>query len=147
MYSNSHHKDHATQSTNPLELVPVINQLASLYYNYKHYHWNLQDEDFIQFHNLFDSHALQMLEAQDELAERLRQLDILIPSVTVSASTDLVLAKGNLQAVLTHLNIAHLELIDNIKDKLNQDSVTTDLLTEILSKQEKMRWFIHSSMV
>lgn len=44
------------------------------------YHWNVVGPQFIRFHEFFEEQYRELFEAVDELAERLRALDVLAPT-------------------------------------------------------------------
>ena len=144
------------------EVTTKLNQLHAtlidFYYQYKHFHWHFQGQDFYQYHLLFDKHATTTFEAIDIVAERIRQLDdaVLTHLENLGAASVITATADNrdfdLQGyILPHLHNNHLltiqlqkQIIDLADD--DRDPSTADLITKVLIDQELMNWFIKSSM-
>lgn len=143
----------------------TINQLNKLvassvdfYFTYKFFHWNITAQDFPQFHALFDSHASTIYESIDTIAERIRQIDgealSSLPEFNKLSiiTPHAINPKNNLQEILKFLLAQHQGMItlleEIIKSTSEQDDYSTaDILTEFLEQEQKMAWFIRSSVV
>jgi starvation-inducible DNA-binding protein len=107
---------------------------------------------FHDLHLLFDSHATQVFETIDDLAERQRILGT-PADYTVEATrkaSNLVVEEKlppTPRAMVEHLVTSHRRVIESLKkgieftDRLG-DPGTTDLLTRVLLSRGKMEWFL-----
>jgi DNA-binding ferritin-like protein len=134
----------------------LLSSLVDFYYTYKHFHWNLKNDDFYEYHKLFDLHATTIHDSQDPIAERTRQMGEVITGDLVQFNVNTLLKEkladsDDLDAILVYLVSCHniiIELLEKIIDstsKLN-DYSTADLLTGYLQEQQQMRWFIAASI-
>lgn len=138
-------------------LTKLQSTIVDFYFTYKFYHWNLVCQDFPQFHKLFDEHAELVFESIDVIAERVRQLDQeAVGSLPVFVQNSVIDSTkphiaDNLQGVLKYIFDQHnsvIKLMEEIIDYTSEqkDFSTADLLTKFLEDQQKMRWFIKSSI-
>ena len=144
-----------TETTIKLNQLLVL--LTNQYYSLKHYHWNFSGNLFFQYHTLFDEFATKVFASQDEIAERIRQLQQPVDFVLAS------LPAQNLQAIFPKPSQNNLELIldfliKNIQNTIdlleeiialasqNNDYSTADILTKYLEEQQKYQWFFRSSI-
>ena len=134
----------------------LLASLVDLYYTYKHFHWNLKAQDFVEFHKLFDSHASTIYDSQDVIAERTRQMGEIITGDIAFYSKHTVLTKkladeNELQTILKYLVECHnlvIELIEKIIAHTSEikDYSTADILTSLLEEHQQMRWFLVASV-
>ncbi len=134
----------------------LLSTLVDFYYTYKHFHWNLKNDDFYQYHKLFDEHATTIYESQDPIAERTRQMGETITG-DLTKYTELTTLKAklanenDLDSVLVYLVECHdntIELLEKIIDNTSElkDFSTADLLTGYLREHQQMRWFLTASI-
>ncbi|MBS0184795.1 MAG: DNA starvation/stationary phase protection protein Dps [Proteobacteria bacterium] len=134
------------------------NQLADsfdLYSQIKQAHWTVRGSDFIALHELFDSVASHILEAVDLIAERIQQLGgsaegtvrisaqkSSLPEypLTITHSLDHVRAVSK---ALSHFAKRVRHDIDLVS---SQDTITADMLTEIMRNVDKDLWFVESHL-
>ena len=132
------------------------------YYTYKHFHWNLKNSDFYQYHTLFDDHATIIHETQDKLAERIRQMGEITSGevndvVKITLLKDKLANENNLDAIKKYLIechdlvIGYMEQVIKhtsndviIKDNIS-DYATADIITGMLESHQQMRWFLTAS--
>lgn len=147
-------------------LATLLATMVDGYYIYKGYHWNLQGTPhFYSLHTLFDKHSQTIFEAQDTLAERLRQLGEVASFDLQTFISQSALRKSNGQSGYSHL-LSHKHDLDQILPILDQfhyiiialmeelitiaqdenDFATADLTTKFLQDQQQMHWFIISSI-
>ncbi|MGA7476090.1 MAG: DNA starvation/stationary phase protection protein [Thermoplasmata archaeon] len=125
---------------------------VQLYLQYKGYHWNVFGPSFHDLHLLFDTHATQVFETIDELAERQRIL-----GAPAEYTLEAMRAASNLVAeekipatpreMIEHLVASHRRVIGTLKggfelaDRL-RDPGTADLFARLVQLHEKAEWFL-----
>lgn len=134
----------------------LLSSLVDFYYTYKHYHWNLQNDDFYEYHQLFDSHATKIYESQDPIAERTRQMgEIITGDLSQYSKLTKLKAKlpneDDLNNTLVYLVDCHNVVIDHLEKIIDRtsdlkDFATADLLTGYLQEHQQMRWFLVASI-
>ena len=135
----------------------LLATLANFYFTYKHYHWNLVNSDFYEYHKLFDSHASTIYETLDQTAERIRQMGEKVTGEIADYTKNTLLKnrladENDLLTTLTYLVECHdktIELLETIIKHTSEinDFSTADLLTGFLQEHQQMRWFIAASNV
>src|SRR5262245_46637601 len=73
-------------------LSQLLSDTYILYVKTQNFHWNIRDERFYSLHSMFEKQYEELAEAVDELAERLRMLNLTAPG-----SMREFLAKGTIQ--------------------------------------------------
>lgn len=138
------------------QLNVLLSTLVDFYYTYKHFHWNLKNDDFYEYHKLFDSHATTIYESQDPIAERTRQMGEVITG-DLGKFSKLTLLKSkladenDLDKILVYLVECHDITIDYLEKMIDitselKDFSTADLLTGYLREHQQMRWFLVASI-
>jgi starvation-inducible DNA-binding protein len=131
---------------------PLIADALALYTKYKNFHWHLSGSHFRDFHLLFDTHADQLLESVDILAERVRRVGgTTIRSIghisqlqTIQDDNDDFVPAGEMiqRLMNDNLHIAKQQRAAIEVCEKNRDSVTANLLQDILDQTEKRKWFL-----
>ncbi|HWS84903.1 MAG TPA: DNA starvation/stationary phase protection protein [Ktedonobacteraceae bacterium] len=133
-------------------LNPLIADAFTLYVKLKNFHWHLSGSHFRDFHLLFDEQADRVLASIDLMAERVRRVGgTTIRSIkhisqlqTIPDDNDEFVPPGEMirRLMEDHKTIAR-EQRDAIQvcDQ-NRDSVTSNVLQEILDDTEKRKWFL-----
>ncbi len=119
----------------------------------QNFHWNVVDLRFYMLHELFAKQYKELVEAVDEIAERIRFLQIVVSAtasnylknsiidetVDISSGKDMleILAKDH-QLIVNFLR----NLIETVS--LTNDQGTLDFLINRLQYHEKAVWFIAS---
>jgi len=125
---------------------------VQLYLQYKGYHWNVSGPAFHDLHLLFDTHASQVFEMIDELAERQRILGA-PADYTLEAlrqASNLVVEEKlppTPREMIEHLVASHRRVMDGLKKGIELadgrgDPGTMDLFTRYVLAHEKMEWFL-----
>lgn len=134
-------------------LSQLLSDTYILYVKTQNFHWNIRDERFYSLHSMFEKQYEELAEAVDELAERLRMLNLTAPG-----SMREFLAKGTIQenaetltgdAMLQQLIEDHLSIADHIRPQISEvqksgDEGTADLLIGRLRYHEKITWMLRS---
>jgi starvation-inducible DNA-binding protein len=131
---------------------PIIADSYALYVKTKNYHWHLAGSHFRDYHLLFDEQADAIFGSIDPLAERMRRIGATtIRSIShigelqtiEDDNDDFVPPENMIQNLIAdnrHIAEAQRAAIE-ICDK-NRDTVTGNLLQEILDETEKRIWFL-----
>jgi starvation-inducible DNA-binding protein len=134
---------------------PLIADSFALYVKSKHFHWHLFGPHFRDYHLLFDEQAESILDGIDPLAERLRKIGgTTIRSIGHIASLQTIDDDDEVEipaAKMLHRLLednekmadAQRAAIDTCED--HNDSVTSNLLQEILDGTERRIWFLHEA--
>jgi starvation-inducible DNA-binding protein len=134
---------------------PLIADSFALYVKSKHFHWHLYGPHFRDYHLLFDEQAESVLDGIDPLAERLRKIGgTTIRSIGHIASLQTIADDDEVEIpapkMLNRLLAdnekmaeAQRSAIDTCED--HNDSVTANLLQEILDATECRIWFLHEA--
>lgn len=131
---------------------PLIADAFALYVKAKNYHWHVAGSHFRDYHLLLDEQAEQILDAIDTLAERVRRIGgTTIRSIshiaqlqTIRDDNDEFVAAGDMIQRLLHDNehIAALQRGAIEVCEQHRDSVTANVLQEILDQTERHKWFL-----
>lgn len=128
-----------------------------LYTKTRNYHWNVEAVNFMELHRFYEEMYNDLAEIIDDVAERIRSLGyysagrlIDFLELTQLPEQDYVAeAKGQLNNLIQdHESIIRLlrEYI-TIFDEDYHDLGTSDFVTSLMQKHEKMVWILHSYKV
>lgn len=135
---------------------PLVADSLTLYVKLKNYHWHLAGPHFRDYHLMFDEMAEQALNSVDKLAERVRriggttlrsighvsQLQTISDDNEPYVETRMMLRR----LVEDHNQIAqHQRVAIEVCDQ-HRDSVTSNVLQEILDQTEKRKWFLYEML-
>ena len=135
-----------------LAVNPLIADAFALYVKTKNFHWHLASSHFREYHKMFDQQAKNIFESIDPMAERLRKIGgTTIRSIshvtalqTISDENSNFVAADDMISELLNDNRHIAEAIRNAIEACddNRDSVTSNLLQEILDLTERRIWFL-----
>ncbi len=137
-------------------LNPLIADAFALYVKYKNFHWHLSGSHFRSYHLLFDEHAEQVLASIDLLAERVRRVGgTTLHSIGHIAQLQTI-QDNNEEYVPTPEMFRNLiddenHIAQNQRAAIevceqNKDSVSANVLQEILALTEKRKWFLFETL-
>ncbi len=117
-------------------------------------HWNVQGPAFFSLHTFFQTQYEELFLAVDELAERLRALDVISPGglktlAALSSITELPVKAHPAKDLVAHLLKCHEILVGTAK-KLRDlsekagDAETQDLAIKRIQIHEKTIWMLQS---
>lgn len=145
-------------SENALEIAQILNRTLgnemTLYVKTKNFHWNVTGPNFSEYHKLFDEQADTIIGFVDEVAERVRVLDIPAAGAMTQYLELKTLAeeKGSLSAaeMLSSLLKDHEQLIRELRVDLATcselgDEGNADFLTGLMESHEKIAWMLRAS--
>lgn len=125
----------------------------TLYLQTHYFHWNVSGPLFRELHLLFEEQYQELAKAVDDIAERIRTLDIIAPGTykafaelasvkeveTVPSAAEMVdiLTRANEQVVKTGRELFKIA-------EASGDVSTGDLITQRLNVHEKAAWMLRS---
>lgn len=137
----------------------LLNKLLAdehvLYIKTRNYHWNVRGMHFQSLHKLFEAQYEDLADMIDDIAERVRALG----HYAVAAMKDYVqLARlletnhidGSAELMLKNLVTDHETVIRILRENLIEDAEkyhdlgTSDFITGLMEKHEKMAWMIRA---
>lgn len=125
-----------------------------LYTKTRNYHWNVQAPNFTELHSFYEEQYDELAEIVDEVAERIRMLGQIssgtlndfqkltqLPeqNYTTSAKEQLTNLVNDHEAVIRYLR----ECITEFDEKYN-DMGSSDFVTGLMQRHEKMSWMLRS---
>ena len=124
-----------------------------LYNTTQFYHWNVEGPHFSELHEMFEKQYLELAEAIDVLAERVRVLGFYAPGTLAELSKLSRLSqKANVRdpkTMLVHLIEGHRAVTHRLRElqelaEKSADEATMDLLVERQRRHEKLTWMLRS---
>jgi len=125
----------------------------TLYLQTHNFHWNVTGPQFRELHLMFEEHYTELATAVDEIAERIRTLDVAAPG-TYKAFAELssikevegVPAAGEMVAILTR---SHEQVVKTCREVLAPaqqagDESTTALVSDRMRVHEKTAWMLRA---
>lgn len=117
-------------------------------------HWNVEGPNFFQLHTAFQAQYEELFTAIDEIAERLRALDVLAPGglqtlAKSSQITEMSTASAPAKDFVAHLVESHEILLEGAVALRNAAGDTDDLETQDLAigriqTHQKTLWMLRS---
>lgn len=136
-----------------LGLSKLLADTYTLYLKTQNFHWNVTGPQFQTLHTMFETQYLNLAEAVDLIAERIRALGFPAPA-SYSEFSELTSIKEQLGNLSAELMIEGLILGQETVDKTarnllstvdkSNDQVTLDLLTQRMQYHEKTAWMLRS---
>jgi starvation-inducible DNA-binding protein len=123
-----------------------------IYFKLRKYHWNVKGNNFMELHQLFESHYEQVHQSIDHIAERISQLGGEAIGTTVEFSKYSIIKEHpgknppNNIDMIKELLTDHESIIRGLRkgieevDEKYSDPVTADFLTNLMEGHEKMAW-------
>ena len=125
----------------------------TLYLQTHNFHWNVTGPQFRELHLMFEEHYTELATAVDEIAERIRTLDVAAPA-TYKAFADLssieeiegVPAAGEMVQILTR---GHEQVVKTCREVLAPaqqagDESTAALVSDRMRVHEKTAWMLRA---
>jgi starvation-inducible DNA-binding protein len=128
-----------------------------LYTKTRNAHWNVEGIDFYAKHTFFEMQFGELDELIDEVAERIRSLGHYTPAtlksfLSLTRLTEQLTNNNSSEGFIKELLSDHESIIIKLRENINhiandlQDVGTSDFLTGLLEKHEKMAWFLRSHL-
>jgi starvation-inducible DNA-binding protein len=128
-----------------------------LYVQTRKAHWNVESSDFSYLHKFFEDQYIEIDQIVDDIAERIRSLghyasatmnEYLRLTQLTEKSSEGNDGKGHLRDLL----LSHESIIINLRkniDRFNEqlhDAGSSDFITGIMEKHEKIAWMLRSHL-
>lgn len=143
---------------NAQEIAQILNKILAneqvLYAKTRNYHWNYEGDNFMEMHKFFEGQYEELAEMIDEVAERIRQIGhyaegrlkeyLKLTDLTEPASTP------DQQKQVKNLLDDHETIVRLLRNKVDEtanklkDAGTSDFLTGLMEKHEKMAWMLRA---
>ncbi|RYG49992.1 MAG: DNA starvation/stationary phase protection protein [Chitinophagaceae bacterium] len=128
-----------------------------LYTKTRNAHWNVEGPDFYNKHKFFEEQYEQLDETMDDVAERIRVLGHYAPAtlsefLKLTHFSEKLGSKNGAQGFITELLIDHENLIIRLRENINRfanelhDLGTSDFITGLMEKHEKMAWMLRAHL-
>lgn len=145
--------------SNLKEVATLLNNLIAdeylLYTKTRNAHWNIQGQNFIELHKFFEGQYEALDEIIDDVAERIRSLGhfslgSLKDFLSVARLTEQNHDFSNQKKIIQSLLEDHETIIRNLrKDIVStagkfKDLGTSDFVTGLMEKHEKMAWMLRA---
>ncbi|GIU66661.1 Dps family protein [Candidatus Phycosocius spiralis] len=136
-------------------LAQVLADSYSLYQKTHLYHWNVQGPRFSALHQLFSDQYLELWNALDEMAERIRALGVFAPShgqlaarTKIPTPNDISVSEdAMLKALLEGQEIVVRSARSALKLSAELgDDATADLMTQRCAAGEKAAWMLRAHL-
>jgi starvation-inducible DNA-binding protein len=137
-----------------LELNKLLANEVVLYTKTRNYHWNIEGPSFMEIHKFLEGQYGELEEMIDNVAERIRSIghyaegrlvdflkltSLLEPDNTTNQKVQLKNLLDDHETIIRELRT----LITKFADE-NKDLGSSDFVTGLLGKHEKMAWFLRS---
>ncbi len=137
----------------------ILNTLLSdeyvLYTKTRNYHWNVTGPHFNELHKFFESQYESLAEIVDDVAERARSLGekaygTLAQFVKATRLKENLSEFPNAKEMIAALTADHEAIVRSLRTDLetcmnkHHDAGTSDFLTGLMEKHEKMAWMLRS---
>ncbi len=142
------------------DIAAVLNRLLAdsfaLYFKTKNFHWHVSGPHFRDYHLLLDEQAAQIIDATDDIAERVRKVggqtlksvNQVAAQTTVAANEADYVEPSDMLAELLEDNrayVASLRTAHDVADEHN-DSATASLIENWIDQTERRVWFLYETL-
>lgn len=139
------------------QLAKLLADEYVLYTKTRNAHWNVEGSDFYDKHNFFEDQYTQLADVIDETAERIRKIGHYAPGtlhdfLELTDLTETSREKNDSKGFMSELLADHESIIIRLREKIDpiaskgKDFGTSDYLTSLMEKHEKMAWMLRSSL-
>ena len=126
----------------------------TLYLQTHNFHWNVTGPMFRELHLMFEEHYTELAEAVDDIAERIRTLDVVAPG-TYKAFSELSSIKEVVEVppaekMVEILTQGHEQVVKTCREVLKlaqegEDESTIALVSDRMSVHEKTAWMLRAT--
>ena len=128
-----------------------------LYTKTRNAHWNVEGPDFHEKHLFFESQYEQLDETMDDVAERIRMLGHYAPAtlkqfLQLTRLSEESREKNDSHGFTKELLADHESIIVHLREHINAvandfgDAGTSDFMTGLMEKHEKMAWMLRAAL-
>ncbi|MCC5015510.1 MULTISPECIES: Dps family protein [unclassified Legionella] len=132
----------------------IMADTYALYLKTQNYHWHVTGPQFKALHELFEMQYLQLAEAADQVAERIRIIGHKAPATFKEFEQLKKIKDGDssldANQMVTELANDHDTLVKDLNQAMtlaqeNNDEGTANLLSNRIEEHEKSRWMLNAS--
>jgi starvation-inducible DNA-binding protein len=149
------------KTANTAEIAQSLNSLLAdenvLYIKTRKAHWNVEGPDFLAIHRFFEEQYKQLEDLIDDIAERIRTIGHYAEATLAGflAETHLLeetRAKNDSAGFMKSLLADHETIIIHLRENIDrfgeewQDKGTSDFITGLMEKHEKMAWMLRAHL-
>jgi len=125
----------------------------TLYLQTHNFHWNVTGPSFRELHLMFEEHYTELALAVDEVAERIRTLDVAAPGTykSLAALTSIEEVEGvpSADAMVDYLTKGHEQVVKTCRAVLKvaqgaDDESTASLVSDRMRVHEKTAWMLRA---
>lgn len=125
----------------------------TLYLQTHNFHWNITGPKFRELHLMFEEHYTELAVAVDDIAERIRALDVIAPGTYAAfkqlSNIEEVELIPNAQDMITILKNGHEQIVRTCRTVLKKaqaadDESTTALVSDRMRVHEKTAWMLRA---
>ena len=128
-----------------------------LYTKTRNAHWNVEGPDFHSKHLFFEAQYGELDDIMDSVAERIRSLGHYAPAtlqsfLSLTHISETLHEKNDGTGFITELLTDHESLIIHLRENINifanelKDLGTSDYVTGLMERHEKMAWMLRSHL-
>lgn len=128
-----------------------------LYIKTRNAHWNVEGADFHEKHKFFESQYEELDDVMDDVAERIRSLGHYAPAtlksyLELTHLTEQSRAKNDGAGFVKELLADHESIVIRLRENINYfandlgDAGTSDFITGLVEKHEKMAWMLRAQL-
>lgn len=139
------------------KLSKILSDEYVLYTKTKKAHWNKEGHDFYNKHKFFEAQFCELEIMINSIAERIRSLGHYVDAMLnaflgVTQFTEQKRSEINGEGYIKELLVDHESLIMSLKGNIHvfaneyQDLVTSNFITGLMERHEKMAWFLRSHL-
>jgi starvation-inducible DNA-binding protein len=137
------------------QLSKLLADSYTLYLKTHNYHWNVKGPLFNSLHTMFEEQYLELADAVDEIAERIRALDVRAPGSYKEFATLASVEEGDgresAEEMIRQLVIGQEAVARTAREAFPfadraGDEPTADLLTQRIQIHEKNAWMLRSML-
>ncbi|MEJ0056126.1 MAG: DNA starvation/stationary phase protection protein [Bacteroidota bacterium] len=139
------------------ELSKLLADEFVLYTKTRNAHWNVEGADFHSAHTFFEAQYEQLDDIMDEVAERIRSIGHYAPAtlknyLSLTHLSEMIRSKNDSMGFIKELLTDHEEIIVFLRGNIDPfakkylDQGTSDFVTGLLEKHEKMAWMLRSHL-
>lgn len=133
----------------------VLADNYALYLKTQNYHWNVEGRHFKSLHVMFEEQYTELFAANDELAERIRQLGEKAPGTFSEFSKLTVIKEANSELdenqMVKDLHNSNQQIVATLKKAIAaaekaDDQATADMLVARIQAHDKAAWMLRASL-
>lgn len=133
----------------PEILLKALANTYTLYSASQIAHWNIEGPEFVQLHQLFSDSYSDAADAVDSIAERIRQLDVIIPKTLSELISHTTAKFDSEQSYVDQIKSIHEKLVEQWNDiavvaEAAEDSATVDMAGKRAGQHGKFTWMLRS---